>query len=113
MLFRSHLLFADDSLLFFKRDNKSLANFQQILRWYCSISGQCVNLAKFDLFCSLNISREDQEALVTSLQVNLVQASSKYLGMNFMLRGKRIVDFQFLVDKLHSKLQGWKAKLLS
>ena len=24
-----------------------------------------------------------------------------------------VADFQFLVDKLHSKLQGWKAKLLS
>lgn len=68
----THLLFANDSLLFFKRDNKSLANIQQILRWYCSISGQCVNLAKSDLFCSPNISREDQEALAASLQVNLV-----------------------------------------
>ena len=89
----THLLFADDSLLFFKRDNKTLANIQQILRWYCSISGQCVNLAKSNLFYSPNISREDQEALVASLQVNLVKAPSKYLGMNFMLRGKRIVDF--------------------
>lgn len=55
----THLLFANDSLLFFKRDNKSLANIQQILRWYCSISGQRVNLAKSDLFCSPNISRDD------------------------------------------------------
>ena len=109
----THLFFADDSLLFFKRDNKSLTNIEQILSWYCSISGQCVNLSKSDLFCSPNISREDQEALAASLQVNLVQAPSKYLGMNFMLRGRRVVDFHFLVDRLHSKLQGWKAKLLS
>ena len=52
-----------------------------------------MNLAKSDLFCSPSISREDQEDLATSLQVNLVQAPSKYLGMNFMLRGKRIGDF--------------------
>lgn len=109
----THLLFADNSLLFFKRDNKSLTNIQQIISWYCSVSGPCVNLAKSDLFCSPNILREDQEALATSLQVNLVQAPSKYLGMNFMLRGRRIVDFQLLVDRLNSKLQGWKAKLLS
>lgn len=63
-----------------------------------------MNLAKSDLFYSLNISRKDQEALAASLQVNLVQAPSEYLGMNFMLRGKRIGDFQFLVDRLHSKL---------
>ena len=29
------------------------------------------------------------------------------------LRGNRVNDFQFLVEKLNSKLQGWKAKLLS
>lgn len=48
-----------------------------------------------------------------SFQVNLVQTPSKYLGIDFKLRGKRVVDFHFLVDKLTSKLQGWKAKLLS
>ena len=33
--------------------------------------------------------------------------------MNFVLRGNRCADFQFLVDKLQSKLQGLKARLLS
>ena len=38
---------------------------------------------------------------------------SKYLGVDFKLRGGRVTDFQYLVEKLQSKLQGWKAKLLS
>ena len=38
---------------------------------------------------------------------------SKYLGVDFKLRGGRVADFQYLVEKLQSKLQGWKAKLLS
>ena len=42
--------------------------------------------------------------LAQNLGVNLVQSPGKYLGLNFFLRGKRIVDFQFLVDKMHSKL---------
>lgn len=40
-------------------------------------------------------------------------APSKYLGVNFKFRGGRVADFQFLVEKLNSKLQGWKVKLLS
>lgn len=60
-------------------------------------------------FCSLNMPR----ALASSLQVNLVQTPSKYLGINFKLRGKWIVDFQFLVDRINSNFQCWKAKLLS
>ena len=31
----------------------------------------------------------------------------------FKLRGKRVVDFQDIIDKVQGKLQGWKAKLLS
>ena len=54
-----------------------------------------------------------QEALAHDLQANLVQNTSKYLGINFKLRGKRIVDFHDLVDRMQAKLQGWKAKLLS
>ena len=47
---------------------------------------------------------EEKDTLAQNLVVNLVQTPSKYLGINFMLRGKRIADFQFLMDKMHSKL---------
>ena len=56
---------------------------------------------------------EEQEALARTLKVNLIQNPNKYLGINFKLTGNRVVDFQFLIEKLNSKLQGWKAKLLS
>lgn len=42
----THLVFADDSLLFFKKDNRSLLNIQHILNWYCTLSGQRINLSK-------------------------------------------------------------------
>ena len=109
----SHLLFADDSLLFFRKDKYSVQNLQFILEWYCSISGQTINLAKSDVFCSPNMPLEEQVGLANSLRVNLVQQPSKYLGVHFKLRGNRVADFQFLVDKLQAKLQGWKMKLLS
>ena len=86
---------------------------QHILHWYCSLSGQCINLAKSYLYCSPNMTSEDQTSLALSLHVNLVKTPSKYLGLDFKLRGKKVADFHFLVDKLTSKLQGWKEKLLS
>lgn len=57
--------------------------------------------------------REDQDNLAQTLQVNLVQTPSKYLSLNFKVRGKRVANFQVLVNRLQSKLQGWNAKLLS
>ena len=109
----THLLFVDDSLLFLRKDAKSIENIKLILDWYCAISGQKLNLNKSDLFCSPNMHPDDQSALAQTLQVNLVQNPSKYLGMDFKLRGNRCADFQFLVDKLQSRLQGWKIRLLS
>ena len=38
----THLLFADNSLLFFRRDDKSIDNIQCVLQWYCFISGQSI-----------------------------------------------------------------------
>ena len=47
--------------------------------------------------------RLDQETLARSLQVNLIQNPSKYIGLHFKLKGRRVADFSFLVDKLNSK----------
>ena len=109
----THLLFANDSFLFFKKDDHSLDTLQKILEWYCIVLGQCINLSKFDLYCSPNMPIEEQKALAQTLKVNLIQNPSKYLGINFKLRGNKVADFQFLIEKLNSKLQGWKAKFLS
>ena len=106
----SHLLFDVDSLLFFRKDNASVQNLQIILNWYCSISGQSINLAKSDVFCSPNMPLKEQQDLARTLQVNLVQRPNKYLRVRFKLRGNRIADFQFLIDKLKAKLQRWKIK---
>lgn len=43
----THLFLADDSLFLFKKDNNN-ENMQHILHWYCSLSEQCINLAKSD-----------------------------------------------------------------
>ena len=100
-------------MFFFKKDHQSLTNLKGILDWYCHLSSQSINFEKSDLFYSLNMSKDEQECLARQLNVNLVQNPSKYLGLNFKLRGIRVTDFQFLVDKLQSKLQGWKVNLLS
>lgn len=46
----THLLFADDSFFFFRKDNKSVANLKRILDWYCQISGQDIKFDKYDLY---------------------------------------------------------------
>ena len=65
----THLLFANDSFLFFKKDDHSLDTLQKILEWYCIVLGQCINLSKSDLYWSPNMPIEEQEALAQTLKV--------------------------------------------
>ena len=85
-------------------------NIFQFLNTYTK---RTLNVANSDLFCSSNMPSVEQQHLASALKVNLVSKPSKHLGLNFKLKGKRVADFHYLVDKLSSKLQGWKAKLLS
>ena len=103
----THILCADDdSFLFFQNDNRSLTALKKTIMWYCSLSGQSINFNKSELFRSPNIDPGIQDSLTSSLQVNLVQDPSKYLGINFKLKGKRIPNFQDIIDRVQAKLQG-------
>jgi hypothetical protein len=42
----SHLLFADDSLLFFKANRESADEVMDVLNIYCQASGQRINMDK-------------------------------------------------------------------
>jgi ribonuclease HI len=77
------------------------------------LSGQTINLDKSELYCSPNMTTTQKNTLANALQVKLVDHPGKYLGITFKLRGSRIADFQDIIYKVSSKLQGWKAKLLS
>ena len=56
---------------------------------------------------------QDKSNLANLLRVKLVPILGKYLSVNFKLRGNIISDFQELITKVSTKLQGWKAKLFS
>ena len=109
----THLLFANDFIFFFEYDKQSLSRFKEIIMWYCSLSGQCINFAKSKIFCTPNIPPNIQQSLAESLKVNIVLRPSKYLGTEFKLKGRRVMDFQDLVDKMQAKLQRWKARIVS
>jgi hypothetical protein len=55
----SHLLFADDSLLFFKANRVSAHEVNDVLQIYCNASGQQVNLEK----SSIHFAKGCQESL--------------------------------------------------
>lgn len=109
----SHLLFADDSLLFARANRRECSKIVEILNIYEAASGQKINYEKSEVSFSKGVCLSKQEELVELLSMQRVEKHQKYLGIPTIIgRSKRMV-FSALKDRIWKKLQGWKEKLLS
>ncbi|CAM8913342.1 unnamed protein product [Rhodiola kirilowii] len=94
----THLLFADDSILYFKADNSTPTVLQKLLADYERLSGQLVNFHKSELVLSKNASPNLIDLFHRTLQVKKVSTHSKYLGMPLLLKRKLSDNFSSIVD---------------
>jgi hypothetical protein len=77
----NHLLFADDSLLFFKTNRESVEEVNDVLHAYCDALGQQVNMDKSSIHFSKGCSNYTREEIKDILNVHNEALSEKYLGM--------------------------------
>ena len=109
----SHLFFADDSLPFCRASRSDLQVIQNILVLYEQASGQELNREKTSIFCSKVVSEETKANLSAFLGVQEVKEYEKYLGLPAVVGKKKKTSFNYIKERVWSKLQGWKEKLLS
>jgi hypothetical protein len=109
----SHLMFADDLLLFGQADEENMTAVMNVLNKFCTMSGQQVNYDKSSIFFSRNVPTVRRAILTEQSGVKETQQLGKYLGVPALGRAPRIHDFQYLVEKIKGRLAGWKAKQLS
>ncbi|KAA3464428.1 reverse transcriptase [Gossypium australe] len=84
----SHLLFADDCMMFGETTEKGARVLKDILQVYESCSGQCVNFGKSTVFYSTNTNEESKAAVLRLLGIRSSSSPEKYLGLPNMV-GKR------------------------
>ena len=109
----SHLLFADDSLLFTRATRQECTIIVDILNCYEAASGQKINYEKSEVSFSRGIRTEQKAELIGILNMRQVDKHEKYLGIpSISGRSKKII-FASLLDRIWKKLQGWKEKFLS
>ncbi|CAL5407178.1 unnamed protein product [Camellia sinensis] len=78
---RSHLLFADDALLFLKADLGQCRNVLQVLEMYCKASGQSINFDKSGIQFSSSVRPLVEHQICELMRMQPVKAGAKYLGL--------------------------------
>uniref|UniRef100_A0A803P502 Reverse transcriptase domain-containing protein n=1 Tax=Cannabis sativa TaxID=3483 RepID=A0A803P502_CANSA len=109
----SHLLFADDSMVFVPVTSQSSEAINRILHLYFQASGQSVNRDKSSILFSPNTSPDSQSQFRTSLLLNGEGFISKYLGVPHCIGRVKNSNFHYLIQKVSSKLNVWNEKLFS
>ena len=109
----SHLLFADDSLVFCQAKQEEVKMTSDVLYLYAMASGQCINFEKSYVYFSSNTSRVQKDSIKNVLRVREVEKFESYLGLPTLIGRSKYQAFSFLKERVWKKIQGWKGKLLS
>lgn len=95
----SHLLFADDSILF--EVTTTDVNFLQgLFKDYEGCLGQMVNFEKFSIMFSANVSKMEKTKTAKLLGIKISTKSKRYLGLLNMVGRRKKESFQYLKDKV-------------
>lgn len=94
----SHLLFADNSLLFCKAKTKEAKEVMRILEIYSQASGQVINAENSLVFFSKNVKHEDKTQLTATMNNMNHAKQSKYLGLPMMIGKSKAQIFGYIKD---------------
>jgi hypothetical protein len=109
----SHLMFADDLLLFGQATDRQMQCVMNILNRFCNLSGQLVSIEKTSVLFSKNVDRVTRQRLLRISGFRETTQLGKYLGVPVTGKAPKRRDYQYLIDQVSTKLTSWKAKHLS
>lgn len=100
----THLFFADDLILFDKASKRNCTAIKNTLDNFCSISGQKINFSKSKIYFSLHTLSSRISQVESELGFNSCKDFGKYLGMPIITDQCGNRAYNFLIEKLCSKL---------
>ena len=109
----SYLFFADDCLLFIKAKATQVHLVVSVLNDFCGISRLKVNVAKTKVITSRCVSRVKCDKFASICQFHFTSNVGRHLGFPMLSGRVKNEDFLYLIERLQSKLAGWKSSLLN
>ncbi|KAF5445202.1 hypothetical protein F2P56_034269 [Juglans regia] len=109
----SHLLFADDCIIFGRACWEEWVKIRGILQIYERASGQCLNKQKTTIMFSSNGRKMYWERIITDLGARVQNSFEKCLGLPAMVGKSRYDTFRGIKDKVWLRLNNWKNHFLS
>jgi hypothetical protein len=107
----SHLLFADDTLIFSEANPDHLRNLRSLFLCFEAVSGLRINLAKSELVPVGNVM--NVEGLASILGCRVSSLPMKYLGLPLGASFKAKSIWDDIIEKVERRLAGWKMMYLS
>jgi len=109
----SHLLFADDVLLFTKAKNSQLRFLIDMFSRFSQASELKINLSKSRAFYSSGAPHAKINRLTSITSIRSTTSFDKYLGFPILKGRAKRSDFHFIIEKMQSRLASWKHRLLN
>ncbi|CAA7049989.1 unnamed protein product [Microthlaspi erraticum] len=108
----THLLFADDLLVFSDGSQESMAGIKGVMSRFKSLSGLDMNAAKSEVFFS-GYSEAEAEVLSGIMEVRIGTFPTRYLGLPLNSQRLSIAVLEPFLEKITKKLHSYTAKFLS
>ena len=107
----SHLLFADDTIIFCEARKEQLTTLSWILAWFEASSGLRINLAKSVLILVGEV--EEIEEMTVELGCRVGSLPSVYLGLPLGAHHKAISMWDGVEERMWRRLAQWKRQYIS
>lgn len=104
--------YADDTVLIANNSVTALVTLKIMLRLFTAISGLQINFHKSS-WIPINQSPDEITTISALLGCSLTEFPVIYLGLPLTINRPTNAAFMPLIERLESKLEGWKSKLIS
>ncbi|XP_074283912.1 uncharacterized protein LOC141608460 [Silene latifolia] len=103
----SHLFFTDDAIFFLHDRNNSVRTLRVILKKYCKVSGQVMNVDKYGILFSPSTTLAKARGGMRTLKIKGTKGLGKYLGLPTEVQGSKRELFKGIIDIVMKRISSW------